>query len=623
MPIFQYQNYTNPYGPSIAEALQHQGDIQAAGALRAGDLEGEAARQQGAIERQMWGGLGQGIAAIPQQMQANREAALRDQALRQQTAVTAMTLEDRQRQRDADTQIGKLLDATPRGPNGTYDVRAFTSNLPGDLAKYAQPYIDHLNSVNSAWDAEDAKQRGQFQQSAAALFQAGAPFLGTQSLIDTGERNRVLTTDQATSLRKQLLEDPGGATGVLKSVLAPQKPITKKDDESLVNPVTLETVAPSTPDPAKGAYTIGNQRFNAQGQPIGAPVATPPTADERIASLFGREATGETLNAADKAILEGWKLKEGSKPFTVKTVVNGRPVEQVMTTADAMKQGLFTSQPPASVTIHNAQQTAVPMPAWALDDSRPAGTEANVLDASIRMTPNGLQQAALNYIANGQFPPTGRGSDPIAVAQRAAITSKVGAIAAASGLDEPALRAFYKANGQSLGQQQKMQDAVQGFMATADKNAALLQESLKKIPDTGSPLFNQPLRAFTSTVAGDPNLSQFATYLQSVQNEYGRIISQPNLAGQLTDSARHEAETLARSDATVPQLLASLQALQNEGTNRLVSVGEQIQRIQQRMQAGPGGAAPGAGGRTRVVGPDGQTGTVPAGTALPPGWKAQ
>jgi hypothetical protein len=139
---------------------------------------------------------------------------------------------------------------------------------------------------------------------------------------------------------------------------------------------------------------------------------------------------------------------------------------------------------------------------------------------------------------------------------------------------------------------------VQGFMATADKNAALLQETLKKIPDTGIPLFNQPVRAFAKNVAGNKDLSQFATYLQSVQNEYARIISQPNLAGQLTDSARHEAEALLDPKSTVPQILGSIEALQKEGTNRLVSVGEQIQRIQKRMQVGPPGGPPVDGAST-------------------------
>jgi hypothetical protein len=452
------------------------------------------------------------------------------------------------------------------------------------------------------------------------VYQAGGPLAETLAVIHSAQRDRVLPDALAAQYAQQVTDDPTQTKIVLQKIAGYQKGESVSKDTIIRNPVTNEpifsNVQPDKPTDASLAVDA------AKGDPIARAALDrlkPKPDDQVIAGLFGKQATGQTLTASETALLEGWKAKEGTKPTTVKFMLNGKPVEQTMTTTEAMKLGAVSTIPPASLTIHNAQQTPTPMPAWALDDSRPAGGEANVLDANIRMTPNGLHQAALNYIANGQFPPTGRGSDPIAIAQRAAITSKVGAIAAASGLDEPGLRAFYKANGQSLAQQQKMQDAVQGFMATADKNAALLQESLKKIPDTGSPLFNQPVRAFAAKVSGDPNLAQFATYLQSVQNEYGRIISQPNLAGQLTDSARHEAETLASPTATVPQLLASLQALQNEGTNRLQSVGEQIQRIQQRMQAGPSQAAPAAGGGGAgfsVTTPDGVRHTFPSAAAL-------
>src|SRR5262249_46995381 len=136
-------------------------------------------------------------------------------------------------------------------------------------------------------------------------------------------------------------------------------------------------------------------------------------------------------------------------------------------------------------------------PSWVTDASRPVtGPESNQIDPTSRMSPNGLYQAAQNYIATGQFPPTGRGSDPGSVAQRAAIETKAGAIAADAGMDLPALRAFYKANTQSLTQQQKSADAVQSFMNTADRNATLLEQSLTKIPDIGSPKFNKPVRDF-------------------------------------------------------------------------------------------------------------------------------
>jgi hypothetical protein len=241
--------------------------------------------------------------------------------------------------------------------------------------------------------------------------------------------------------------------------------------------------------------------------------------------------------------------------------------------------------PPAAMqTAAAAGAATLNLPPWALDASRPSGAEGNVMHPTLRMTPNGLFQDAQTVISTGQYPQMARGNDPASQAKRAAIDSKVGAIAADAGMDVPTLRAFYQANKASLGQQQKMYDSVQAFMATADRNVDQLEQTLKKVPDVGSPIFNKPLRAFEKQVAGDPNMSQVATYLQSVQNEYARIIAQPNLSGQLTDSARHEAEQLLDPNATVPQMLASIRALKTEGTNRLVSLGEQIQRTQQRLQ---------------------------------------
>lgn len=249
-----------------------------------------------------------------------------------------------------------------------------------------------------------------------------------------------------------------------------------------------------------------------------------------------------------------------------------------------------TPIPPASVIINNQRQQGATMPDFALTDARPIGPDGNKPDPTIRMTPNGLYQAAQAYIASGQYPPTGRGTDAISVAQREAINAKVGAIASATGMDVPTLRAFYKSNASSLAQTQKSMDAVQAFMTTADRNSELLTGAIQQIPESGIPLLNQPLRSFAKNVSGDPKMAKAATYLQSVSNEYARIISQPNLSGQLTDSARKEAEALLDPKATVQQMIASVEALRSEGNNRVLSLGEQIGKIGARMQR-PGAAA--------------------------------
>lgn len=286
-----------------------------------------------------------------------------------------------------------------------------------------------------------------------------------------------------------------------------------------------------------------------------------------------------------------------------------------------------TPIPPASVIINNQRQQGATMPEFALTDARPIGPDGNKPDQTIRMTPNGLYQAAQSYIASGQYPPTGRGTDPISVAQREAINAKVGAIASATGMDVPTLRAFYKSNASSLAQTQKSMDAVQAFMTTADRNSELLTSAIKQIPESGIPLLNQSLRSFAKNVAGDPKMAKAATYLQSVANEYARIVSQPNLSGQLTDSARKEAEALLDPKATVQQMIASVEALRAEGNNRVLSLGEQISKIGARMQPGAAGhaadmaaAAPAAGVTIRARDPQGNIHEAAAGTKLPDGW---
>jgi len=176
--------------------------------------------------------------------------------------------------------------------------------------------------------------------------------------------------------------------------------------------------------------------------------------------------------------------------------------------------------------------------------------------------------------------------------------------------------ANFAANEGSLKKLQATYDAAQSFLTTADRNSQLLDESLKRIPDTRSPLFNRPLRAFAQQVQGDPNMSQFATYLASVQNEYGKIIQNPSLAGQLTDAARHEAQALMDPNATVPQILSSLKALRSEGGNRLQSLDDQVKRVQGRISGQPSAPAappaPGGGGLVAMVAPDGRPLMVPA-----------
>lgn len=589
---FQYQPFnTSPAIGSIAELMLRRGDIAAS---RAKEIAAAQARAQ-EISGQAWAGAAQGVGnavsgAIQQATDPRRQ-------MEQMQVGEAKQLQSGNAQVDA-MMRGDQLPAGDAGPrqesyltaDGLFDIPKMNAALAqSGKAHLAPELLKRAESINASIQNHQATEQkaaqdltlmyGDMAHGALKLAETGVPIPEAMDFaVQPGLATKRIDPAKYSQLRQQIgqlqpAQQAAALTTFMDAAAKLDKGETLAKDAEHVDRYGRTNASNIVSEPNKGDYTGPDGiRYHANGQPVTGNVMKPQTPPKSY------QKSSVLLDGKPAEILTD--PTPGGKVYDL----SGGMIENAASRVKPI--------PAASLTIHNENAQAPDLPAWALDDSRPTGPEANKLDPKVRMTPNGLYQAALNNIATGQFPPLGRGTDEAAKATRTAIISKVGAIAAASGMDEPALRAFYKSNAASLAQQQKMQDSVQGFMATADKNAALLKKTLEKIPDTGSPLFNQPLRSFMQKVAGDPNLSQFATYLQSVQNEYGRIISQPNLAGQLTDSARHEAETLASGTATVPQLLASLDALQQEGSNRLLSVGETIQRIQQRMQIGPDGKTP-------------------------------
>jgi hypothetical protein len=111
------------------------------------------------------------------------------------------------------------------------------------------------------------------------------------------------------------------------------------------------------------------------------------------------------------------------------------------------------------------------------------------------------------------------------------------------GADVAANRADYQADSGSLRRLQQQTDAVSAFESTAAKNSALLDETLKKLPNAGATFLNRPLRSLSGSL-GSEDMAAFNTIRQSVANEYARIISNPNMVGTMSDAADRAAAGL-------------------------------------------------------------------------------
>lgn len=208
-------------------------------------------------------------------------------------------------------------------------------------------------------------------------------------------------------------------------------------------------------------------------------------------------------------------------------------------------------------------------------------------EAAPALSPEGLALTAKQYAMTGQLPPMGMGKQGAAV--RTAIINE--AAKQYAGLDLPTQIAEFKANQESLKKIQGQSDALQAFESTAGKNLDVFLGLAAKMTDTGSPMLNKPIRSLEGAVLGSDVQAAYNTARRTVIPEYAKILSNPGLSGQLSDSARKEIEDVVSGNATLAQTIASAKILKQDTQNRRESYTDQIADIQKRIATPPGGAA--------------------------------
>jgi hypothetical protein len=106
--------------------------------------------------------------------------------------------------------------------------------------------------------------------------------------------------------------------------------------------------------------------------------------------------------------------------------------------------------------------------------------------------------------------------------------------------------------------------------------------------DSGSPLLNQPLRSINQKVLGGQELAAFNAARQVALTEVAKVLTNPNLAGQLTDQARKEVEGLMGPNITLGQAYAVAKILKTDMANRKTAVRGQLDEVRKRIGTKPG-----------------------------------
>ncbi len=157
-------------------------------------------------------------------------------------------------------------------------------------------------------------------------------------------------------------------------------------------------------------------------------------------------------------------------------------------------------------------------------------------------------------------------------------------------------RAVQKADTTSLGALTKMRDAVVAYENTANANLGVFEDLAKKVIDTGSPWINQPLRTINRNGLGGADQAAYDAARQVALTEISKVVNNPNLTGQLSDSARKEVTSLLPESATLAQIYRVIGVLKQDMANRRKYLDEGIKGVQGRMGGGasaaPGTSAP-------------------------------
>lgn len=141
-----------------------------------------------------------------------------------------------------------------------------------------------------------------------------------------------------------------------------------------------------------------------------------------------------------------------------------------------------------------------------------------------------------------------------------------------------------KADTASLTNLQKQRDAVAAFEDTAVANGDKLVQMSKTISNTGVPALNKYTRWYEGNVKGDPAISNFNLQLISVRNEIAKILTNPNLTGQLTDASKNEINEAMQPGATAAQIIGAFQTAKADFANRADALDKRIGIVQGRLK---------------------------------------
>lgn len=138
-----------------------------------------------------------------------------------------------------------------------------------------------------------------------------------------------------------------------------------------------------------------------------------------------------------------------------------------------------------------------------------------------------------------------------------------------SGMDVVGNVASRKATSSALTQNTKDLAAIRPFKEMLDKNADIAVDLAKKVMSTDSKFANKPLNWIKQNAGDNPDTAEFLAQVAFVQTESARVLNNPRLVGQLTDTAKEEMQHIIDGTMPLNSFERVIRRIQQDGTNRV------------------------------------------------------
>lgn len=199
------------------------------------------------------------------------------------------------------------------------------------------------------------------------------------------------------------------------------------------------------------------------------------------------------------------------------------------------------------------------------------------------LSPLGIQYLSAFVQLNGRMPIGMSRNNPAAWA----VMNNLAEEAQAAGMSPQDWAAAGPLTQQKLGaygQLYKMRNAVESFGEMLKLNGSILKKLSEKVDRSGSPYVNRSVLWLKQNAVNDPDVSEYLAQVEIFLPEVARVLNNPNLAGQLTDSAREEMR-LAITGALPPKALAQvIDRVSSDADNRLGTLDAQLEKIKHEIR---------------------------------------